>query len=88
MRRSYLLLVRGRGDTVKKLCVSVMIQRGEAVCATTSGVLIEGEKYLTLGEEIGRSSLTKRSSFTISRNRNFSPKKLEVLFLERLVLML
>ena len=86
MRRSDLLLVRGRGDTVKKLCVLVMIQRGEAVCATTSGVLIEGEKFLTLSEEMGRSSLPKRSSFTISRNRNFSPKKL--VFLERLVLML
>ena len=56
--------MRGRGDTVKKLRVSVMIQRGEAVCATTSGVLIEGEKFLTLSEEMGRSSFTKRSSFT------------------------
>ena len=56
--------MRGRGDTVKKHCVSVMIQRGEAVCATTSGVLIEGEKFLTLSEEMGRSSFTKRSSFT------------------------
>lgn len=55
-------------------------------CATTSGVLTEGEKFLTLSEEMGRSSLPKRSSFTISRNRNFSPKKL--VFLERLVLML
>ena len=81
VRRIELLIVRGRGDTVKKHCVSERLcyniwsaDWGREVPHPEWG---DGQEF-TYQEEL----------FHLSRNRNFSPKKLEVLFLERLVLML